>query len=70
MRLKSCMISIGFKMAGECLESKNFTANKPYEVIIFLQSFWTELLSIFLNGIKANQSKSFIEMDRILFTFY
>ena len=35
MRLKSCMISLGLKIAGECDKPKNYlTANTPHELII------------------------------------
>ena len=36
MRLKSCIIAFGLEMAGECFKSKNLTANKTQELIIFV----------------------------------
>ena len=35
MRLKFCIISLELKMTGECVKSKNLTAKKTHEIIVF-----------------------------------
>ena len=35
MRLNSCIKSLELKMAGECVKSKNLTAKKTHEIIVF-----------------------------------